>query len=63
MATYTFYLHDGARTVPEFVIEELADTEAALAMGAKLLHDRPRYEVVEITKGDEEVGKLTRPKS
>ncbi len=60
MLTFTFYLHDGAATVPAFEIELLDRDEDAVAYGRRLLSQRPRYTHVEITEGDRAVASIAR---
>ena len=60
MPAYTFYLHDGAGTVPAFEIELLDNDTYAVVHGRKLLRERPRYSTVEITEGEREVGSVSR---
>ena len=56
MPAYTFYLHDGAGTVPAFEIELLDNDTYAVVHGRKLLRERPRYSTVEITEGPGLIG-------
>ena len=60
MRTFTFYLHDGAETVPAFEIELLDRDEDAVAFGRRLLAQRPRYTHVEITEGERSVASVAR---
>jgi hypothetical protein len=62
LPTFTFYLHEGCDSVPNFEIGIFDDVDPALEHGAQLLKDRPRYRYVEITRDDESVGRITRPR-
>jgi hypothetical protein len=60
LPTFTFYLHDGAETIPAFEIEPLDRDEDAVAFARRLLAKRPRYSHVEITEGDRAVASIAR---
>ncbi len=60
LPTFTFYLHDGAGTIPAFEIEPLDRDEDAIDFGRRLLSKRPRYSHVEITEGDRPVASIAR---
>ncbi len=60
MRTFTFYLHDGATTVPAFEIELLDQDADAVDYGRRLLSQRPRYTHVEITEGERAVASIAR---
>ena len=60
MTVYTFYLHESADAVPSFEIQLFDAIDPALDHGKRLLKDRPRYEFVEITAGDDSVARVMR---
>ena len=60
MPDFTFYMHDGPKTVPSFEIEQFDTRAEAVAHGRRLLESRPRYVAIIITDGDEEIADLKR---
>jgi hypothetical protein len=60
MPIFTFYLHEAAERVPSFEIGLFEDADAAVLEGQRLLKDRPRYTLVEITTEDQPVARVTR---
>ena len=60
MLTFTFYLRDGAGTIPAFEIELLDCDEDAMVFARRLLAQRPRYTHVDITEGDRPVASIAR---
>jgi hypothetical protein len=60
MTVYTFYLHENAEAIPSFEIALFDAVDPALDHGKRLLKERPRYNFIEITSGEDSVAKLTR---
>lgn len=60
MAVFTFYLQDGADSIPQFEIEMFDHAADAIAHGERLLAERPRYKTVVVTEGETEVARIPR---
>ncbi len=63
MKTYTFYLHEGAETIPAFEIEQFVTRNEALAHAHRLLTLRQRYDRVVVTEEVIEIARLDRPEA
>ena len=60
MTVYTYYLHEAQDKTPSFEIAMFEDVAPALAHGQRLLLDRPRYSLVEVTVDNAAIARLTR---
>jgi hypothetical protein len=60
LLTFTFFLLDGPRTVPEFLIDEFPSSDAALEFARDLLSVRRAYDAVEIVQGETRIATLKR---
>ena len=60
MPIFTFYLHETPDAVPSFEIGLFDDADAAVAEAERLLKERPRYSLVEITSEDQAVARVAR---
>jgi hypothetical protein len=60
LLTFTFFLLDGPRTVPEFLIDEFPSPDAALEFAHDLLSVRRAYDAVEIVQGETTIATVQR---
>ena len=60
MITFTFFLLEGPRAIPEFVIDEFSDSDSALEFARDLLTVRDAYDAIEVVQGETKIATLQR---